>query len=660
MTQREARIRCKVADLQLESLNGREALGRPFQFDVLVSSTDDKLTPSALLGAPLAVEMDVQGGRHRYFHGYVADATLLEFGGERTRYGLTVVPWLWFLTGRQDCRIFQNLDVVEILEKVFERYPTADFVSRVVERYRKREYCVQYRENDLDFITRLMEDEGIYYFFEHSAGGHELVLADHPSAHSAAPNYDTVPYYPPDYGARRERDYLDGWQAVARVRPAKSILRSFDFEKPRMDLTAMDEFTGKEPGATGEIYDYPGSYMEVSDGDTLARLRLEELRADHVRANGAGTAAGLASGGRFILRGFPRQDQNIDYLVLSVNHALSVEAFRSGGPESGEPYRCAVEVQDIRVPFRSPRQTPRPVVRGPQTAIVTGPPGEEIYTDKYGRVKVQFHWDREGKRNETSSCWIRVSQAWAGAGFGAMLVPRIGQEVIVDFLEGDPDRPLITGRVYNAAAMPPYKLPENATQSGWKSNSSKGGGGGNEIQMEDGKGGEKFNVVATKDYSIKVGQNETHDVTTNRTRTVGGKEEVTVKGARTRTVNGQEEVTVKGIRTRTITGAETYKTESSREYTVGAADTLRVTGDLTIEAGANRTLTITGADDVSAMSAALTVDTDRKVTANKSYSVEAPEVTITGLMSITLSVGPSSIKIDATGVTVVGPMVKLN
>ncbi|MCX8101681.1 MAG: type VI secretion system tip protein VgrG [Geminicoccaceae bacterium] len=395
---------------------------------------------------------------------------------------------------------------------------------------------------------------------------------------------------------------MDGWQAAAEVRSGRTTLEDFDFEKPRTDLLAAEADPPPHPLADAEIYDYPGGYRDLAAGDARARLRLEEELTGHALAVGTGNASGLACGARFALEGFPRRRENRSWVVVATEIELSSERYRSsiGAPER-EPFRCRIEAHELERPWRPARRTPRPVVQGPQTAIVTGPPGEEIRCDRYGRIKVKFHWDRKGREDETSSCWLRVSQAWAGAGWGAMHVPRVGQEVIVDFLEGDPDRPIVTGRVYNALSMPPWSLPGNATQSGVKSDSSKGGGGSNELRFEDRKGSEQVWLHAQKDEDIvvendkteRVGHDETLSVGNDRSREVGGDETVSVDGeqkvtigkSRTDTVKASEKRTVYIAQKQKVGGLRSVQVGAAQSHTVGANDSWRVIGGRKVKIG---------------------------------------------------------------------------
>jgi type VI secretion system secreted protein VgrG len=686
MAQREARIRFESGDtdFRLASLGGEEELSRVYALQVIVRHPKHTVSLPKLLGTRVTVEIDSYEGRKRYLDGFVSEASYIGIAGTDAEYEITLVPWLWFLSRRRDCRIFQNETVPDIVAKVFGHYEVADYANRLIETYEPRIYCVQYRESDLNFVCRLLEDEGIYFFFEHGNGTHKLILADAASAHKAGAGYASVPYYPPDLQARRERDYFDDWRADASVQSGRVTLRAFDFEKPRADLTAVENNPKPHKQADAEVYDYPGSYVELGHGDRLARIRLEELHAEHQRSHGSGTAAGLGCGVRFKLEKYPRADQNIEWLIVRIRHQIEVEEPRSGATTAApEPYRCWIEVQDNKQPFRPARVTPRPVVQGPQTAIVTGPSGAEIYTDKYGRVKVQFHWDRQGKRDQNTSCWVRVSQGWAGGSWGGIHVPRIGQEVIVDFLEADPDRPIITGRVYNAAAMAPYGLPGNATQSGIKSNSSPGGGGSNELRFEDKKGSEEVYFHAQKnhtnvvendksetvhhdkritidnDRSKHVGHDETMSVVNNRTRsvgvnetvTVGAVQTVTVNGARIDTVNATETRTVAAVRTdtvgadeiRTVGGAQQQTVGTARNVSVGAVqaheigadDAWNIAGNRTTTVGGDRSASISGSDSVE-------VSNDHMLSAGKTVTVSAGD-------EITIKVGSAVINMKKNG-----------
>ena len=588
--------------LLFRRLDGREAVSEPFELGLELLSERHDIPDTEVLGKPMGLHLELDGKAKRHWNGYVShfaylgSATAPDGKESFARYEAVMVPWLWFLSRRYDCRIFQDKSVPDIVKEVASAYPGAELELRLSEAYVPRVYCVQYRESDLAFVSRLLEDEGIAYFVEHAADKHTVVLVDAPNGYHRFPGYGEIPYYPRDPQARRERDHVDEWRLASVVRRGRTTLQSFDFEKPRTDLTATIAEPYPHAKSTSEVYDYPGDYVDLGRGDQLARLRLEADQADHRRALGEATARGLAPGHKVKLKNHPRHDQNIDYLLLAVDHTLESPEYRSADVKrEPELYRCRFEAQDASVPFRPPPRTPRPIVRGPQTAMVTGPSGEEIWTDKYGRVKVQFHWDRLGKRDENSSCWIRVSQPWAGPGFGGVMLPRIGQEVVIDFLEGDPDRPIITGRVYNALAMPPYALPANATQSGIKSNSSKGGGGSNEIRFEDKKGSEEVwihaqkdeNIVVENDKTELVKHNETITIGNDRTETVDHDETMTVVNNRTRNVGQNETVVIGANRADTVTLNEVRTVGVAQQQIVGAARNVTVGAAQAHEIGLN-------------------------------------------------------------------------
>jgi type VI secretion system secreted protein VgrG len=587
--------------LVFRHMQGREELNRPFVYDVALLSEDDGIDLDELLGTGVTLSLELGEGEKRHFHGLVSHAAFAGTEGSFARYDLRLAPWLWFLSRTNDCRIFQEMTAVEIIKEIFGKYPTAEHTDRLTRSYETREYCVQYRESDLDFVQRLMESEGIAYYFTHEDGKHTLILSDDGDGHDMAAGCDEVPYFPKDDLARRERDHVHGWRAWGDVQPGAYTHTAFDFKSPRADLQArlLDPMPHEQ--AEGEVYDYPGPHVALGHGEALARTRLEELLACHRRAEGLGTVQGLVAGQRFGLVQYPREDQNREYLVTQVGHELWADAYRSessGG--EGEVYLCRFEAMPSDRPFRPVRVTPVPVVKGPQTAIVTGPSGEEIWCDEHGRIKVQFHWDRLGKKDEHSSCWVRVSQLWAGGAWGGMHVPRIGQEVIVDFLEGDPDRPIVTGRVYNGVTTPPWGLPANATQSGIKSNSSKGGGGSNELRFEDKKGDEEIwihaekdeNIVVENDKTENVGHDETiaigndriEEVGHDETMSVGNDQTLSVGHDRVRSVGNDEDVTV---------GAnQTVKVGKNRLDRVGGNEVRTVTRNQAQLVGANRNVTV--------------------------------------------------------------------
>jgi type VI secretion system secreted protein VgrG len=611
--------------LLLRSMVADERLSSPFELQLDLLSEDDSIKAEDLLGQPMTVQLDLregtgpEGDGKRYFNGFVNRFQHVGFPGRLTSYRATLVPWLWFLTRTSDCRIFQNKTVPDIVKQVFREADFTDFDERLSATYRSWEYCVQYRETDFNFVSRLLEQEGIYYFFTHGNGQHTLVLADSYSAHETVKGYEEIPFYTQEMTHRQETDWRNlecilRWHTATSVETGSYVHNDFDFEKPRADLRAVSNVSRAHARADFEIYDYPGEYRETRDGDAYARVRMEELQADYATIDGDGLAAGLGTGYLFTLVDHPNAEQNRQHLVIAARHQVqSDELNASPTLTTGPVYRCDFTAMDARTPFRAARLTPRPVVQGPQTAIVVGKQGEEIWTDKYARVKVQFHWDRYGTSDENSSRWVRVASPWAGKSWGAVFIPRIGQEVVVQFLEGDPDQPIIIGSVYNADQMPPYDLPANQTQSGVKSRSSKGGGVGNfnELRFEDKKGSEDVYFHAEKDFhrvvehddDLKVGNDQTIEIQQNRTETV---------------VNGNETITIK---------------QGNRQVELGMGNDA-----LTLKMGNLSTTLKMG---------------------NQTTKLDLGGSTTEALQSIELKVGQSSVKLDQTGVTIKGMMIKI-
>jgi len=587
------------ADLLFHRLFAREELSRlsEFQLDLLSPKKDINLDD--VLGKSFTVKLELPGSKVRYFNGYVTRFSQAGTHGRYHAYRATLRPWLWFLTRTSDCRIFQDKTVPEIVEEIFGDHSTADFKNELTGNYTKWEYCVQYRETDFNFISRLMEQEGIYYYVTHADGRHTMVLADSPSGHSPFPGYEQVPFFGPDRVVRPEQDHVSEWFFSREIQPGVYAINDYDFERPSVGLATKQKTSRGHPLADYEMYDYPGQYVQKADGDQFVQARLDELQSQYELATGTSNCRGMAAGCLFKLTGQPRDDQNREYLVLAASHQLEFSDYEAL-EASGARYSCGFTVLNSKQQFRPQRFTPKPVVQGPQTAVVVGPSGDEIYTDKYGRVKVQFHWDRYGKKNENSSCWVRVSHPWAGKNWGMVAIPRIGQEVIVDFLEGDPDQPIITGRVYNAEQMPPYALPANMTQSGILSRSSKGGTGANanEIRFEDKKGSEQVYIHAEKNQDNSVENDETTDVGHDRTEKVGNNETITIGVDRSEKVGNNETIVIGVNRTETVGANETIAIGANRDISVGASETAKVALQRTHLVGVNETIGVGGAQQV--------------------------------------------------------------
>lgn len=604
--------------LLLSRMTATEELGRLSRFDLDLLSTNAEIKLEDLLGKPLTVTIELPGDKARHFNGVVVRFCQSGRAGRYTEYQVTVRPWLWLLTRTADCRIYpdpkeaKSKTVPEIVKDVFRENGFSDFKERLNGTYKAREFCVQYRETDFNFVSRLMEEEGIYYYVEHEEDKHSIVLADSPNSHDPIPGCEKVPYQaaPSESGARS--DHISMFQVAHEVQTGVFALNDFDFEVTRADLTVKSSIPRSHAHAKFEVYDHPGfqvgSYSASSGGDKgdpdardrgegFARVRIQELHTDYEQIHGGGNVRGLAVGGLFKLTDFHREDQNRDYLVVATQYEVVVGGYEGVGPASDETlYRCGFTAIPSKTPFRPRRLTPKPSISGPQTATVVGKSGEEIWTDVHGRVKIQFHWDRYGGHDETSSCWVRVSHPWAGRNWGSVHIPRIGHEVVVEFLEGDPDRPIVTGSVYNGQNKPPYDLPDNQTQSGSKSRSTKEGTeeNFNEIRFEDKKGEEQLFIHAEKNQDIEVENDETHWVGHDRTKTIDNDETTHVKNNRTETVDKEESITIGGNRTESVAKDETITISGNRTENVAKDEAITIDGNRTKTVEKDETTSITG------------------------------------------------------------------
>lgn len=580
--------------LLLRGFSGQETISQLSAFELDLLSKDPEIKFEDIIGKRVTLRVTLSEDKERYFNGFISRFVQTGAQTGMPNYRASMVPWLWFLTKTTDCRIFQNKTIPDIIQQICKEYGFTDIKVKLQGTYEPRDYCVQYRETDYNFVARLMEQYGIFYFFEHEKEKHILVLADNPDAHQPCPEQPKAKWNP--QGSKSLTEDVVGTLEVEKIfRPGKYALSDYNFEIPSTSLLSEIDTTITVGGNTKyEVYDYPGEYEKKGQGKAMVKLRMEEQEVKHLRVTGTSSCRAFATGYRFDFEDYSRADLNQTYALTSLSHSATVGDTYSTGKmgDGSESYRNAFTCIPHSVPFRPPQITPKPIVQGPQTAVIVGPAGEEIYSDKYGRVKAQFHWDREGKNDENSSCWMRASQNWAGKQWGGMFVPRIGQEVIVEFLEGDPDRPIITGRIYNAEQMPPYALPANQTQSGVKSNSSKGGGGSNELRFEDKKGGEEiylhgqkdWNIVIENDKSQSVGHDESLSVGNNRTKTVkvdqsetiGSNKAITVGLNHTEAIGANKSMTVGGNHTETISGAEAITVAMASAHTIGLARALSV------------------------------------------------------------------------------------
>jgi type VI secretion system secreted protein VgrG len=614
--------------LAFRGMTGHEGLSQLFEFDVELVAENYSLDIKQLLGKPLTLAVDKALVGQRYLNGQITRCTLVGRESATSRYYIyraTVRPWLWYLTQTSDSKIFQNKSVPDVIKEVLADYafPMEMHLSST---YRPWEYCVQYQETDFAFISRLMEHEGIYYWFRHEDGRHTLVLTDDVTQHESCPGCETIPYYGPDRTTVPQEEYISSWQPAEQITPGGFATTDFDFKRPAANMSAKRQNPGPYDNGDLEMYEWLGGYTDPEQAEHYARVRLQDLQGRQEQVSGQCNVRELATGYLFTLRNHPRQSENREYLIVSASYRI-----REGGYASGSDSASLFEVYFVVVPsnvqFRAPRVTPQARTHGPQTATVVGKEGEQIWVDKYGRIKVQFHWDRYGQKNENSSCWVRVSSPWAGGGFGGIQPPRRGDEVVVDFIGGHPDRPIVIGRVYNGSNMPPWELPINATQSGFLSRSKDGNPEtANAFMFEDKPGAEQIMLHAERNLDTSVEADETHNVGGSRTTSITGDDTLTVQGARTTTVQGHETETFNSGADRTVTGQVTETING---------DEIRVfTGNVTETINGNETRTVNGdwSEQITGTMSETRIGPEtRSVTGNVSETITGNETrTITG------------------------------
>jgi type VI secretion system secreted protein VgrG len=552
--QREVSVKSALADdvLLFMRMQCSEALGRMYRFELELASTKSDIKIADVLGTSMTVVLDLPEGGERYFSGIVTRFVYRGWRDGMAAYEAVLHPALWLLTRSSNCRIFQDKSAVDIVKAVCGDTAYGGLVALDVGQLSgtpaARSYCVQYRESDFDFVCRLLEEEGIYYRFTHADGAHTMVLADSYGAHAPAPGYATVQFRDEDRTRAALEESITRFAPGGEIQPSVVALNDFDFERASSStgggLLAKATIAAAFGQQSYEHYDYPGRYLTSEAGNGFARARMEALHGQCERIEAFGNARGLTTGALFTLEEHPRDDQNREFLITDARTEIVGVGYSSGGGHGSTEFRCAFGAVGKEHSYRPPLIARKPAVQGPQTAMVVGKAGEEIWTDKYGRIKLQFHWDRDGKADDASSCWVRVQQGWAGKSWGMMFVPRIGMEVVVSFLEGDPDQPLVTGCVYNGDSMPPYTLPGEQTKSTIKSNSSKGGGGFNELRFEDKKDSEEIFIQAQKDFNRVVKNDDTLKVDNNQAVNVAKDRTLDVGGNQTTTITGDQKVTV--------------------------------------------------------------------------------------------------------------------
>lgn len=610
-------------ELRVLGFWGVEGLSQLFEFEVDLVSTDDAIDYEQIVGQPALLSIR---GAHgvRHVHGIVSRFEQDRSEGRWTHYRAKMVPTIWLLSLHATCRIFQNQSIPNIIEQVLTDagIATDRFRFSLRKTYKPRDYCVQYRESDLSFILRLMEQYGIFYFFEHDADKHILVFGDDPVTHLPIPEPANVSYRAPGTAGVSDREHVFAYRYNQEVRSTAVRLRDFNFQKPRLTLETE---SGRREEPQLEVYDYPGIYEASDEGSGFASTHLESLQTTKEIGSGESDCRRFVPGHRFTLAQHDRPSFDREYLILYVHHtgnqpqAMGAEA--AGRGEKEVFYKNQFRCIPSEVPYRPPRTTPRPTIPGLQTAMVVGPQGEEIYTDKYGRVKVKFHWDRSEQRNEGSSCWVRVKQASAGPNWGMLFLPRVGHEVIVEFLEGDPDRPLVTGGVYNGENMPPYALPDEKTKSTIKTSSTPGGEGTNEIRFEDKKGAEQLFIQGEKNVDIRVKNDAYEWVGRDRHLIIKQDQIVQVENSRHEVIEADHIEQIGRDRHLTVKGKEAIKIGESHSFTVS--------GDVIEVFKANHS-----------------------EATSEDYYLKAANIVIEAMSNITLKVGSSFIAIEAGGIKI--------
>ncbi len=639
--------------LLINKLTANEVLSELFKFEVeLLHEEDDAganptiVNINEILGQNVSINITQPDGTTRFFNGMINHFTQGHRDVRFSYYYATIVPDVWVLTQISQSRIFQQLSVPDILKKLFDGY---EVDWQVTGNYKERNYCVQYRETDFAFASRLMEEEGIYYYFEHTEEGHKMIVADTPQSHLDLPSKNEIPYM---IDVSDEEDFISSigtWKLDYQLQTGKVTLWDFNFQLPQKKLDAEQPSIVNVGGNQDmEMYDFPGGYSRKYDGinksggkqqaelnyvetdkDQTAKTRMQELDARYKTFSGLSDCCALTPGYRFKLFNHPNKDFNVLHTITNVTHQVEQSPDYVSDEEVGDAYGNSFSCITQTTPFRPPRLTPKPIIQGSQTAFVVGPQGEEIFTDEYGRVKVQFHWDREGQIDLNSSCWVRVGQAWAGNKWGMMFIPRIGMEVIVDFLEGDPDQPIIRGCVYNAQAMPPYKLPDEKTKMTIKSDSSPGGQGFNEFRFEDKKDSEQIFVHGEKDMDVRIKN--------DRREWIGNDEHLIVKHNRRESIGDDTHLTVGGDQVEKVGGTHHLKVEGEQRIEITGNHCFRFAAD---------------SDEIAAGK--------KSISSDKMLWLRGQDVVVKALSSITLQVGGNHIVIDSSGVYIKGTMVNIN
>jgi type VI secretion system secreted protein VgrG len=652
-----------ASGLEFRSMVGVEQLSQPFRYDVEFLSDIDMLEPNSFLGEPMTVHLELKEGALRHFNGIITDFSLRGHVGKKALYAVTLRPLLWLLTQRINSKIHKGT-AVQIVKAVCADAPYADAKVEVKEGplddvEPNYEFVVQHEESDFNFVMRMLERDGIYFYFEHMADKHSLVLTT--SDAYTVEKYGTLEFTVAQNAPQKQQEYVDQFVRHSALTPGTFAIHDFDYTATKNPLLVEVPIPRAHSLGEFEVFHFPGGYVDTEFGRTIARRRLEALQVSGERFDGQGNARCLGAGQLFSLIGHPEDTVNTDYMVYSVSFTLRTHDHQSGGAlPSSDVIRANFVALDRAKPFRPPLRTPKPRILGVQSAVVVGPEGQEIETDPdgFGRVKVKFHWDRSGVKDGSNCCWIRVSQPWAGSNFGIIFTPRIGQEVLVEFLNGDPDLPVITGRVYNNDHMPPYTLPDNNTQSGIKTQSSLWGGltHFNEIRFEDKLGSEELFVQAEKTHTVTVKG--------SRSVTVGGTQSTSVTGKETRDYKAERHTDVKGKDSLKVTDGD-KTTDVDKLYEIKTKLGFKVADDTSTKAElASKKILLDAPDEIK-----LKVGSTEIILKPDSIELKSKTITMTGATSVKVTGAPNTFELDAKGATLtsttevvlVGPIgIKLN
>jgi type VI secretion system secreted protein VgrG len=645
--------------LLLRKATVTEALGSPFQIDIELCSENEEISIDDLLGQNVGIRLETENGS-RFFNGIVTEFFQKDNIDRNAFYGAVVRPWLWLLTLTENCRIFQEKTYPDIIKAVFDDLGFSDFEYKLTGNYQSNEYVVQFNESDFNFVSRIMQQEGMFYYFRHDNGKHVLVLTDDSSS---LPDNGEVPFFELDEDSIHEGvEGITCWQNHRQVRTGGISLSSYDFELPTKNLSVATADQKTASLSSLQKYRYPGKYSERAAGDNYTNLLMQKENSVYEQKHLSGNLRSLFSGAQFKLVDYPREDQNAQYVITAYSCTMKGETFMADKTDEDKTFFAfSASAIPAKTPFRCQLDAVKPKMTGPQTATVVGKPGEEIWTDKYGRIKVLFHWDRLGEADETSSCWIRVSQSLAGKNWGSMYIPRIGQEVLVDFLNGDPDQPIVIGCVYNGASMPPHELPEHATMTGFKSRSSKGGAGFNEIRFEDKKGEEQIYIHGQHNQDIRINNDCFETIGNDRHLTIENDQFEKVKHNRNEDVGDDHIENIGKDRNLSVAGKEAKS--------VGETLSLIVEGDISEDFKENYSVNVGG--DTYMKASNICLEASSNITfkvGGSSIAIESGGITMSTSGSVKIE-GKAGVKVDSAApaeisasgpLTLKGAMVKIN